>query len=89
MKVHLAPKAAVTQSSAGPPVSKPAKGESMQSPEPEIEEPVAAEDREDPGTDVAPSRFDVSIDPHAPTRTTSPQGGELPDEDRPEAVDFD
>lgn len=62
----------------------------MQPPEPEFEEPVAAEDREDPGTDVAPSRFDVSIDPHAPTRTTtSPQGCELPDEDRPEAMDFD
>jgi hypothetical protein len=61
----------------------------MQPPEPEFEEPVAAEDREDPGMDVAPSRFDVSTDPHAPTRTTSLQGCWLPDEDRPKAADFD
>jgi len=88
MKVHPARKAAVTQSAAGP-VSETSEGEGTQPPAPEYEEPAATEDREDPGTDVAPSRLDVPIDPRAPTRTPSPRGCGLPDEDRPESTDFD
>lgn len=88
MKVHHARKAPVTQSSAGP-LSETAKGERTQPPEPEFEEPAAAEDREDPGTDVAPSRLDAPVDPHAPTRSPSAEGCGLPDEDGPEARDFD
>ena len=71
------------------PVSDTAEGEGTQPPEPDFEEPAATEDREDPGTDVAPSRLDLPIDPRAPTRTSSPQGCGLPDEDRPESTDFD
>jgi hypothetical protein len=57
--------------------------------EQEFEEPAAAEDREHPGTDVAPSRFDLPIDPHAPRRTVSPECCGLPDEDKPQATDLD
>ena len=88
MNVHPAHKSAVTQSSARV-VSETATGGVTQPPEPEFEEPAAAEDREDPGTDVAPSRFDLPIDPHAPRRTPSPEGCSLPDEDAPEATDLD
>ena len=45
------------------PVSETAEGEGTQPPEPDFEEPAATEDREDPGTDVSPSRLDVPIDP--------------------------
>jgi nitroreductase len=57
--------------------------------EPEFDEPAAAEDREDLGTDIAPSRLDAPVDPRAGTRTPSLEGCSLPDEDRPEAADFD
>jgi hypothetical protein len=81
-------KLAVTQSSAGP-KSETATGEGTQPPEPEFEEPAAAEEREDSGTDVAPSRFDVPVDPRASTRAPSPESCSLPDEDLPEATDLD
>jgi hypothetical protein len=88
MKVHSAHKSALTQPSAGA-VSETATGERTQPPEIEFEEPAAAEDREDLDTNVAPSRFDAPIDPHAPTRSPSPQVCGLPDEHRPEPGDFD
>jgi hypothetical protein len=88
MKVNPARKAAVTQSAAGP-VSETAEGEGTQPPEPEFEEPAATEDREDPGTDVAPSRLDLPIDPQALRRAVSPDCCSLPDEDGPEATDLD
>lgn len=53
----------------------------------ELDEPAAA-DREDLGTDVAPSRFDAPVDPRA-ARAPSPEGCSLPDENRPDAADFD
>ena len=37
----------------------------------EFEEPATTEAREDPGTDVAPTRYDAPLDPHAPVRTGS------------------
>jgi len=67
----------------------PAQGGLTPPPEAEFEEPAAAEDREDLGTDVAPRRLDVPIEPHAPTRTPLPEGCSLPDEGKPEASDFD
>jgi hypothetical protein len=88
MKVRPACKPAVTQSSAGP-ESETATGEGTQPPEPEFEEPAAAEDREDLGADVAPSRLDVPIDPHAPRRAISPECCSLPEEERPEATELD
>lgn len=88
MKVQPAHKSPMAQSSARP-ASETATGEAAQPPEPEFEEPAAAEDREDLGTDVAPGRFDRPIDPHAPRRSTSPECCGLPEEDRPEATDLD
>jgi nitroreductase len=65
------------------------KSEFDQPPEPEFDEPAVTQYREDPGTDVAPSRFDIPVDPRTPSiRTPSPEGCSLPDEDRPEAADF-
>jgi nitroreductase len=58
-------------------------------PEREFEEPAAFADREDLGTDVAPSRLDAPLDPLAATRAPSPEGCSLPDEERAEAADFD
>jgi hypothetical protein len=55
-----------------------------------FEEPATTEGYEDPGTDIAPTRLDAPLDPHAPTRTpSSAEGCSLPDEDMPETVDFD
>ena len=88
MKVQPSHKPAVTQPKAGP-ESETATGEGTQPPEPEFEEPAAAEDREDLSTDVAPSRLDVPIDPHTPRRAVSPECCSLPDEERPEATALD
>lgn len=40
----------------------------------EFEKPAATEASEDPGTDVAPTRYDAPLDPNAPTRTPSLEG---------------
>jgi hypothetical protein len=88
MKVNPARKSAVTQSSARA-VCETATGGGTQPPELEFEEPSIAEDREHLGTDVAPSRLDLPIDPHAPRRAVSPECCSLPDEDGPEATDLD
>lgn len=55
----------------------------------DFDEPAATEAREDPGTDVAPSRYEAAPDPRAPTRTASLEGCGLPDEGPPEAADLD
>jgi nitroreductase len=49
----------------------------------EFEEPATTETREDPGTNVAPTRCDAPLDPHAATRTASLEGCGLPAEDAP------
>ncbi len=69
--------------------SEPAESEAVQPARPEFEEPAATEDREDPGTDVAPTRYDAPLDPHAIVRRPSLEGCGPPDEDAPEAADLD
>ena len=49
----------------------------------EFEEPAATEADEDPGTNVAPVRYDAPLDPHAPTRTSSLESCGPPEERRP------
>jgi len=66
-----------------------ANGEPVHSPEVEFDEPAAAEDREDLGTDVAPSCLDAPADPRIATRAPSPEGCSLRDEHRPKVEDFD
>jgi hypothetical protein len=87
MRAHSAGKAGASPSADGL-ASETAAEEAAQPPEQEFGEPVAAEDREDPGTDIAPSRFEAPIDPHAPTRARSSESCSLADENMPE-VDLD
>jgi nitroreductase len=61
--------------------SKPAAGEPTGPGPWRFEEPAATEAREDPGTNVAPSRYEAPLDPRAPTRTASLEACGPPEED--------
>jgi hypothetical protein len=65
----------------------PSEGEIVQPSEWEFEEPAATEDREDPGANVAPTRYDTPPNPHAPVRRSSLEACGPPDEDTPRPTD--
>jgi nitroreductase len=55
----------------------------------QFEEPAATAMRDDPGIDVAPTRYDAPPDPHAPARSASLEACGASGDDIPAAADLD